>query len=67
MKTKNQFASKAIIAAIIAACFTLNVQASTGHLTSDTSKMSKMKMDKKMAKKKPAKMSKMKKDTTSKM
>ena len=64
MKTNNQLISKTIIIAIIVACFAFNVQAATGHVASDTTKMSKMKTDKKMSKKKP---SKMKKDTTSKM
>ncbi len=67
--------SKAVIAAVIAAFFTLNLQAAT--LPSiDTAKMDKMKMDKKMGKMKmDKKMDKMKmkkkdkmgKDTSSKM
>jgi hypothetical protein len=66
--------SKAVTAAVIAACFTLNVQASVHASTADTGKMSKMdhkmdkmdhKMDKKMGKMK--KKDKMAKDTMSKM
>ena len=48
--------SKAVIASVIAALFTVNVQASTIHLSSvDTGKMSKMdhKMDKKWIRKCP--------------
>jgi len=60
--------SKAVIAAVIAAFFTLNLQAATLP-SGDTTKMSKMKMDKKMDKKmsKMKKKGKMTKDTTSKM
>jgi hypothetical protein len=60
--------SKAVTAAVIAACFTLNVQASSYIPAIDTGKMSKMdhKMDKKMDKKMKKK-GKMAKDTTSKM
>ena len=57
--------SKAVATAVIAALFSLNLQAATLP-SADTGKMSKMKMDKKMDKKK-TKMSKMKKDTASKM
>ena len=61
--------SKAVIAAVIASFFAVNVQASTVHLPSaDTGKMSKMdhKMDKKMDKKmsKMKKKDKMSKDST---
>jgi hypothetical protein len=65
--------SKAVIAAVIAAFFTLNLQAATLP-TGDTTKMSKMKMgkmDKKMNKKmdkmKMKKKDKMGKDTSGKM
>lgn len=61
--------SKAVIAAVIAAFFTLNLKAATLP-TSDTTKMSKMKMDKKMDKKMSKKMNKkekMAKDTSGKM
>jgi hypothetical protein len=65
MKTKNQFFAKTLIAVIAIACFAMNVEAKDGRLKSDTSKMKmEKKMDKKMSKKK---MSKMKKDTASKM
>jgi hypothetical protein len=60
--------SKAVVTAIIASVFALNVQAGTTHgMTTDTGKMGKMsKMDKKMDKKKMGKMKKgkMGKDTT---
>ncbi len=59
--------SKAVITAVVAAFFSLSVQAS-GHVsTIDTGKMNKMdhKMDKKSSK--MTKKSKMSKDTTSKM
>lgn len=58
--------SKAVIAAVIAVFFTLNLQAATLP-SGDTTKMSKMKMDKKMDKMKMKKKGKMAKDTTSKM
>ena len=58
--------SKVAIAAFIVAFFSLNVHAATLP-TSDTTKMSKMKMDKKMSKKKMDKMKMKKKDTMSKM
>ncbi|MDB5135236.1 MAG: hypothetical protein JWP37_1839 [Mucilaginibacter sp.] len=59
--------SKAVITAVIAAFFTLNLQAATFPY-SDTTKMDKMKMDKKMDKKmKMKKKDKMAKDTSSKM
>ena len=58
--------SKAAIAAVITAIFSLNVHAATLP-GSDTTKMSKMKMDKKMSKKKMDKMKMKKKDTMSKM
>jgi hypothetical protein len=53
--------SKAVITAVIAAFFTLNLQAATLP-SGDTTKMSKMKMDKKKMSK--MKKDKMKKDTT---
>jgi len=60
--------SKAVITAVIASVFALNVQAATTHgMPADTGKMAKMdKMDKKMDKKKMDKMKKgkMKKDTS---
>lgn len=58
--------SKVTIATVLAACFSLNVQASDRVLTADTSKMSKMdhKMDKKMDKMKKKGKMKMAKDTT---
>jgi hypothetical protein len=60
--------SKAVVTAIIASVFALNVQAGTTHgMAADTGKMGKMsKMDKKMDKKKMSKMKKgkMGKDTT---
>ena len=58
--------SKAVIIAVIATLFTLNLQAAT-RPAGDTTKMSKMKMDKKMEKKKMSKMKKkdkMAKDST---
>ena len=58
--------SKAVMIAVITALFTLNLQAAT-RPTGDTTKMSKMKMDKKMEKKKMTKMKKkdkMAKDST---
>jgi hypothetical protein len=59
--------SKAVITAVIAAFFTLNLQAATVP-SADTTKMNKMKMDKKMDKKmKMKKKDKMAKDTASKM
>jgi hypothetical protein len=64
--------SKAVMIAVIAALFTLNLQAAT-RPAGDTTKMSKMKMDKmdkKMEKKKMSKMKKkdkMAKDTSGKM
>ena len=60
--------SKAVTAAVIAACFTFSAQASVHVPVIDTGKMSKMdhKMDKKMDKKMKKK-GKMAKDTTSKM
>jgi hypothetical protein len=60
--------SKAVITAVIAGLFTLNLQAATIHVSaSDTGKMKMDKMDKKMKMKKKGKMSKMAKDTASKM
>jgi len=63
--------SKAVIAAVVAVCFTVSANASVDGLPADTGKMSKMdhKMDKKMDKKmsKMKKKDKMAKDTTSKM
>ena len=62
--------SKAVITAVIVACFTINLQAGTIHATSlDTGKMKMDKMDKKMKMKKKGKMSKdkMAKDTSGKM
>jgi len=61
--------SKLVMAAVVAACFTISAQASTVHsLPVDTGKMSKMdhKMNKKMDKKmdKMKKKGKMAKDTT---
>jgi uncharacterized protein involved in copper resistance len=60
--------SKAVITAIIASVFAINVQAATAHnMAADTGKMNKMdKMDHKMGKKKMDKMKKgkMKKDTS---
>ena len=60
--------SKAVISAVIASVFALNVQAgTTNSMAADTGKMAKMdKMDKKMGKKKMDKMKKdkMKKDTS---
>ena len=58
--------SKAVIIAVIATLFTFNLQAAT-RPAGDTTKMSKMKMDKKMGKKKMSKMKKkdkMAKDST---
>jgi DNA helicase TIP49 (TBP-interacting protein) len=63
--------SKAVVTAVIASIFALNVQAGTVHvMAADTGKMDKMgkmdhKMDKKM--KKMKKKDKMMKDTTGKM
>ncbi len=62
--------SKAVVTAVIASLFALNVQAGTTHgMAADTGKMARMdKMDKKMSKKKMDKMSKSKiKKDTSKM
>ncbi|MDB5026027.1 MAG: hypothetical protein JWP78_3782 [Mucilaginibacter sp.] len=62
--------SKAVIAALIAVFFTLNLQAAilqSGDTTKMDKKMDKMKMDKKMDKMKMKKKDKMAKDTMSKM
>lgn len=66
--------SKFVMAAVVAACFTITAQASVKSLPADTGKMSKMshdkmsKMDHKMNKKMDKmKKSKMAKDTTKKM
>ena len=59
--------SKAAIAVVVAACFSLNVMASVHVSPADTGKMSKMsKMDKKMSKKsdKMSKKGKMAKDSS---
>jgi hypothetical protein len=77
MKTIQKNAVKGFIAAVIIACFAINVQAQS-KMSADTSKMAKKKMSKMAMKKdtskmmkKPAKMKmdkmKMKKDTMSKM
>jgi hypothetical protein len=60
--------SKAVITAVIAAFFTLNLQAATLP-SGDTTKMDKMKMDKRMDKKMSKKKNKdkMAKDTSNKM
>jgi hypothetical protein len=62
--------SKVVVTAVIVAFFTLNLQAATLP-SGDTTKMSKMKMDKKMEKKmdkmKMKKKDKMAKDTSGKM
>lgn len=56
---------KGLVAALVIACFTLNVQAQSKMATkADTSKMAKRKMDKMKMKKEKMKM---KKDTMSKM
>ncbi len=65
---KSIFLKKAVVAAVIASFFSLNLQAAAP-IPGDTTKMSKMKMDKKMDKKmsKMKKKDKMAKDTMSKM
>jgi Ni/Co efflux regulator RcnB len=65
---KNQNLTKGIVCAVVAALFTINVQASPVTLKADTAKMAKKKMEKKMDKKMDSKMdNKMDKKMDSKM